>query len=366
MRLYGSDAAASYYLTLSTFSMSIGGLCSAIDTDFQRGGNRIEYSQSIAYKTATWLALSPIVVGLVVGNNLNLAAAGMLYVGFLLFQLIESGNVLCRIEERDTDSLLSRLLPPVIFLGLLYALAPASSISIALMYLFSWLPYGIKTLKSVSFNRIAHRQCYQKLKSLLPLVMSSLSSQVYGNVEMYAINIATDKSQVAAYKVAYMFANMAMPIAGVFSFVYLSKIAKLIQEKRFNQMREELARQVTIMIFIGGSSLIVLAIIYPYVASFLYGEIGKKSIPLALWLATGALFNMCCMAASYTLLALRRDKIVFMYTGALATVFVTATFLVVPQYGALGAALVVAATYGVLFICLVLCCIGAVTRISVA
>ena len=346
----GGDEFGKYALFMGLVAITFGVIGSALDTNYQRSCQASNCGEVFSAKLIAWLLLIPFIV--VASHVIGVEATALLFlfVGVIFQQLVETRVVRDRIQGHDVKSILPRLLPVSVFAIFLYLSQPGSVTEIAIFFAFAWMTSLFFIYSLLRSARLNITRSIGLLRAVSPIWFSLLVTQAYGNVDLYIIRFFHSDAEVGAYKIAYTFASISMPLAGVLSFVYLSKISAAVREKNFSIARKLCGQQILLSLIVGIGLLVFIIALFPYVAELLYGETGKQAIPSARILAVAMTLNMLCMVYVYMLLALGKEKLIAFMTMLAGAVYFILAFLIVPTYSSNSAAAAMCITYFLLLI----------------
>lgn len=343
----GLDGFGIYSLALVLVSATFGCMGGALDVDFQRGNTADFLASVAASKVIGWCCWLPVVLGLAWFLDLGAMLVGFVMLGVLCQQLIESFCAARRIEGLDARAVLPRLIPATAVLVLLVVLRPEPPISLALCFLTGWALFGV-----VLFFRTATRFTLQmpdsikRLRSMMPIWGSLILTQVYGNLDLYLIKAELSEAAVGTYKLAYTFAGVVVPVAGVLSVIYLSKISTAAAMRDLSIFRETFFRQLMIAGSLGVLFVLFMISLFPFLLGNFYGGKADNAINPAVILSIAMLMNVIMMVFSYTLLALGMDRMILIMTALTAGLYIPLAYLLVKYFGLNGAPLAMCISYG--------------------
>lgn len=346
----GIDVFGEYSLMLALISVTFGVLGSALDTDYQRSCIESNISNVLSAKLVAWLFILPL--GLVLSTFLGFkfVASLLVFTGVLFQNFVSTRMVQDRIGGRDIRTILPRLTPVVILLILSLIYRPETIFWVSAIFLLSWVSSYIYLHQVLRNLRINIGLARKNIFRIAPIWMSLVMTQFYGNVDLYIIGFFHSNEVVGIYRLAYTFSSIAMPIAGVLCFIYLSDISESVSEMEYGKIRQLVRSQLAINGVIGIAALLAIIFIFPYVASFLYRVEGEKLVMPAIVLGFAMILNMLTMVYSYTYLALHQEKLVAVLT-ALGAIFYFATSLfLIPKFAEIGAGIAMTLTYLLLLI----------------
>lgn len=346
----GVDVFGQYSLVFALVGMTYGVLVSALNVNFQRDNNHANTARLLSTQLVVWCVALPVLTAVALFANFSVVAVLFISFGILLQHATETLVIKNRIMGEDERSVLPRLLPVIVFLFVLYTIPPSNLETVALMFSCSWLISLLYLCRFFSKIKLSLKRTLKALRGIWPIWLSLVMTQAYGNFDLYVIRLFHSDEVVGTYRLAYTFASMAMPIAGVFSFVFLTQISAAIKEKNIKRTQEILCNQLIINLALGLGLVGFTLILFPAVADFLYGAVGASTVLPARVLAIALSLNMLTMVFSYTLLALHQEKSIAVMTGIGAVFYIISSFLLVPKNGAVGAGIAMTLTYLLLLI----------------
>lgn len=341
----GIKAFGHYSLILAIISVTFGVMSAALDTDFQRSCKEENISNVLSVKMTLWLLIITISVLTAITYNYSWLASILLLTGVFLQQSVESIVIKDRIRGEDSRSVLPRLLPVITFFIFLRVFKPDSLISISALFCTSWTFALIYLYPYYRYVKINIKATYKSISTASTIWATLLMTQVYGNIDLYIIKLFHSDEIVGSYKLAYIFSGMVMPVAGVFSFIFLSKISTISRTNIDGNFRQAIRQQLFINIGLSAILIAFMFVAFPYVATYLYGASGPKISHTAKILAVAISLNMLSMVYSYALLALHKEKIIAILTATGATLYAAISFIFIPKYAASGAASAMVLTY---------------------
>jgi len=341
----GVDVFGQYSLLLGLIAITYQVLGLALDTDFQRSCDAAKVPIVLFAKIIVWVIVLPVLLLIALFVDTRILTLMVLFGGILIRQFIETRVINDRILEKDASSVFPRLLPVVIFLVMLYLVRPISLNGIVYLFTLCWMTgliFIAPLCRNVKWD-ISHS--FRSIRGVAPIWLSLLVTQVYGNVDLYVIKLYHSDEVVGIYKLAYTFASMTMPVAGVFIFIFLSKISAALREKDIDCSKVIIRQQFLINTFLGVGLILFMIVLFPYIALHLYGEVGLAAVVPARILAVAMMLNMLTMVYSYVLLALHMEKVIARMTAVGAILFLAMAFALIPEYAANGAAAAMIMTY---------------------
>lgn len=342
----GIEVFGQYSLMLGLLALAFGVMGSALDTGFQRTCNPVKLNIVLVAKLMVWIIVMPCIIIVAWLMNLGWFTMACLAMGFVFQQSMATLIIRHRIMGQDWKSVAPRLVPVLVFFAAIYVVGPDNADTIAILYATSWVIYSLPvlslTLWKTSFDL---RSSVYVIKNAWPIWLSLLMTQAYGNVDLFLLSYFHSLEVAGAYKIAYTFGSMSIPIAGVFSFIFLTKISAAVKSKNHALTLMVLRQQFTIVGVLGVGLMLFMFFFFPYVAKLLYGAVSNATTSAAVIIAVAMVFNMLTMVYSYTLLAFHREKVIAKLTIAGVAIYLLISILLVPIYADKGAALAMVAAY---------------------
>jgi O-antigen/teichoic acid export membrane protein len=145
--------------------------------------------------------------------------------------------------------------------------------------------------------------------------------------------------QLGVYKIGVSFSVLVMPLIGVFSFIYLSKLKEKLNNDSIKLIKKSFHNQIKINFWISFIFVIFCLIFLNLIIEFIYDIKEKNSYYVGVIMSIGVVFNVVSMVFSYTFLAIKRDKEILIITLIGAIVNIILNYFFITSYGILGAAL---------------------------
>jgi O-antigen/teichoic acid export membrane protein len=345
VKVAGIAVFGQYSLLFALVSVIYGVFGSALDKDFQRSCTAQNVVASLSAKIVLWLILLPVLFSMALPLKLNVHALIFVLVGVLFQQSIETRIIRDRILGDDVKSILPRFIPVLLFFLLLFFVNPKDLQGVALLFAISWsvsIVFLFHIIKQISLNI---KNAIIAIKGIFPIWVSMIMTQAYGNLDLYLVRLYHSDDIVGIYKLSYTFAGIVMPIAGVFSFIFLSKISKAISVGDISSTKRIFKDQLKINGALGLLLVIFIFIFFPFIAPVLYGESGRAAVFTAMILSLAMSLNMIAMVYSYALLALRKERAIAIMSTVGASLYLTVAFFLIPRFGANGAACAMTLVY---------------------
>ena len=183
----------------------------------------------------------------------------------------------------------------------------------------------------------------QVLKPALPLLWISISSVIAANADAIMLGWLSDTKQVGLYTVAARIALLTSFFLQVTNSVISPKLAGLFAENKKKEMQKMLQQTTKGLVFIAGVPLIIFIIFGKQILG-LWGEEFIVSYPILVILSVGQFFNISTGCSGLLLIMCGYEK----YHGYISFSFVilnlTLNYILISNYGAVGAAIASAIT----------------------
>ena len=347
----GIQVFGQYSLMLGLLSLAFGVMGSALDTGFQRTCDPVKLNTILVAKLLVWIVVLPCIIMAAWLMNLGWFTMMCLAIGFVFQQSMATLVVKHRITGLDSKSVAPRLVPVLVFFAAIYVVGPDKADTIGFLYAISWIIYSLPILGLTLWKtNVDLRSSVYVIKSAWPIWISLLMTQAYGNVDLFLLSYFHSHDVVGAYKIAYTFGSMSIPIAGVFSFIFLTKISAAVKAKNQALTLIVLRQQFTIVGVLGVGLMLFMLFFFPYLAKLLYGAVSNATTSAAVIIAVAMVFNMLTMVYSYTLLAFHRENVIAKLSIVGVVIYLSISILLVPIYADKGAALAMVAAYLALFL----------------
>ena len=162
---------------------------------------------------------------------------------FYFMRLAEIYIISTRFIEKDIKSILPRAIPYLILITLFLVFRPERISSLLLILLISWIVtlFYIYSLKGYfNIQKLNIKSLYS---NTILLSLSILTTQIYANIDQLMISEFLGDTKLGIYKIGVSFSVLAMPLVGVFSFIFLSTLkekmkndsVELIKKSFYNQ-----------------------------------------------------------------------------------------------------------------------------------
>lgn len=222
-------------------------------------------------------------------------------------------------------------------LALLYSVAYAATALAGLL----WIAFG--RLKQLPTSGKAEFVPAEVLVPALPILFSSLMVMLFQRSDVLLLGTMSSAAETALYSAA---AKLAVINSFVINAVNVSAspvIAVLHHEGRTRELQATLDR---VVLVISGLSigLFVLFVLFSRQLLALYGSAYEQAVPLLVLLSLGQLFNALCGLNGSLLVMSGNERVHACITTITAVINIAAQVLIIPRYGAYGAAVVTVLT----------------------
>lgn len=345
VRIAGLDVMGKYAEFMAVLTMSFGVLAAGINTNYLRSGSIHLFRNSI---WGIWLVA--VLVGIVVVpiyawfTNQFVECFSILFflVGLTMMRSTDIYIVKLRFLNKDKFAILPRVIPYIIIIGLFLVFRPSDIFIFGFMFAIGWLSTIFFLLKSQSITKrlpITVDGVQKVFFSSIIIAGTTLATQVYANVDQLMIANYLGANASGGYKIAISISSLVMPLIGVFSFIYLSQLQRLIRQSALATIKKNFRNQVYINGALGLGFFFISVLMLDYVIPILYGEISKEAILGAIILSAGVSINVISMVFSYSLLAIHKEDAIFWTTIVGALLNILLNYLLIPSFGIPGAAL---------------------------
>lgn len=340
VRVSGLELMGEYAKYISFFNLSFVVLISGLYTNYLRSNRTELFGLTIAAVTIIFLIflifLLPIYSSISGDSFINCV---LVLISLYLMKLSELYVVTTRLMGNDIYSILPRILPYVVVIILCLFIKPQNIESFLFLLSLSWFTIVYFIFKSRSFIKFNKKGVIKVLSTSIVLSVTTLTTQIYGNVDQLMIANLFDYGASGSYKIGVSFSVLAMPIIGVFSFIYISEIKKLIDNSKFILIKSKFYNHLKVNFAI---SFLFFIFCYFFLSKIIYTIYGIEddglSSNIGIVLSLGVIFNVLSMTISFSLLAINRDRLILMVTifGAFFNIFLNYYFL--RRFGIIGGA----------------------------
>ena len=339
VRFSGIEILGIYAKYNALINLIFGVLASGVYTNYLRS-NKIELLGQTLFGL-TWIFFISIFIIVPINHHFfeeNFLNIILVLISAYLMQLSEVYVLTTRFLSADKYSILPRIIPYILIIILCLIFKP-QNISIFLLFVcLSWftITYFIFKMRSeIILNNINFKTV---ISSSIILSLTSLATQVFANFDQLIIGELLDNNVLGSYKIGVSFSVMAMPIIGVFSFMYVSDLKKHIEIADIRILKAKFYNQLKINFTVSFGFFIFCWLFLKKIIFLLYGIEENNASNIGIILSSGVIFNTLSMAFSYSLLAINKDKLVLIVLtfGAILNIVLNYTFIT--KFGAIGAA----------------------------
>lgn len=338
-----------YILLLSLLSFPFGVIGSTLDSDFQRTNNLKLIQETLSAKIITHIIITPLILIIAHYLGFSIHITVMLIFAVFFQQSVETKIAYDRILGKDNSSFIYRVIPSFSFLTFIFIFNSETLNDITLLYSLSWALQAFFLANIYKSIKIEFKKSFDKVKQNFMLLISILLTQVYGNVDAYLIKFFWGNEDVGAFKIAYSFSSVGIPIAGALCFVYLNKISNALILKNKQIFTRTYLSQLLLSGILGISISIGIYLIFPYLSKRLYGDSYLLMINPANILSFAMMFNMLMMTVSYTLIALKEDRLLALITGFGVVLYLCSSLILIKKFSSSGASYSMLLVYITLF-----------------
>lgn len=342
VRSSGVEIMGQYAQYLAVGTMTFGVIASGINTHFLRSGIPRQFLTAV-----TLILITAVIVSILFLPVYSLAFQES-YLGLLFFlttlvmmRIGDLYGVLLRFLNKDLFIILPKSLPIFLILILTILIKPQSIQLLGAIFAFSWLTFLIFFYSSRRMIKGMVQSISISRKALVaPLVISgsTLATQLYGNMDQLIIaNILGDQAS-GNYRISVSFSSLAIPIVGVFSFMFLSRLKRLLNNPNKLLLKKEFRNQIFINTSVGTLFFIFCVFSLWYVIPFIYGKGSEESVIPAIILSLGIMLNVIATTFSYSLLSINKEKSIFSVAMIGAIVNIISNLALIPSLGILGGA----------------------------
>lgn len=339
VRIAGLEVMGSYAKYTALINISFGVLAIGIYNHYLRNNSTIYLWDSIFGTTFCMLIflifIFPIYAYLKNESFINIMLV-LLSVYFIrLSELLIST---LRFLELDKYSVAPRIIPYILIISTCLILKPKDIFTILLILSISWFSVVFFILRIKDFIQINKVNLKLLISETAFLSLTSLSTQLYANFDQLIISELLNESKLGSYKIGISFSSLVMPLIGVFSFMYISDIKKYIFKLTIIDLKKKFYNQLKINFLFSFLFFIFCFCFLDTIIKYVYGVDDNDAANSGIILSFGIILNVLSMVFSYTLLAVKKDKLILLVTvfGAILNIFLNLIFI--KSYGLYGAA----------------------------
>jgi len=339
VNVLGLEIMGQYAKYTALINISFGVFATGIFTNYLRSNDYNLLGETI-YSTSIvmiifLLIFGPIYVLFFDDSFLNIT---LILISVYFMKLSEVIVITNRFLNIDKNAVLPRVIPYVIIIILCLLIKPNNIYKLLLIISIGWFSvvyffFKIKkiiVLKNHSFKKI--------ISSSVLLSITVFSTQVYANFDQLMIMELLDAEKLGIYKIGLSFSVLAMPLVGVFSFIYISKIKEYLKGETIDLLRKKFYNQIKINFVASFLFFLFCLFFIENIIVFVYNISDPSASNVVIILSLGIVFNVVSVVYSYSLLAINKDKTVLVITliGGLFNVILNC--IAIPRFGIIGAA----------------------------
>lgn len=320
-------------------NLTFGVLASGLYTNYLRS-NKIELlGQTII--GISWIFLISLIIIIPVISQIfekNFFNIILVIISAYFIQLSEVYILTTRFLGIDKYSILPRSIPYVIIIILCLIFEPKNISTFLLLICIGWFSityFIIKIRDKIKWNKI-------KLKTLMSssiiLSFTTLATQVFANFDQVMIGRLLDSNILGSYRIGISFSVLAMPIIGVFSFMYISDLKKFIEMDNINALKIKFYDQLKINFIVSFTLFIFCFLFLKKIILFVYGIEDTNAGNIGIVLSLSVVFNVLSMVFSYSLLSINKDKLILIALSCGVGLNIILNYIFIIEYGAIGAA----------------------------
>lgn len=336
VRISGLTVSGTYFGVISVCSITLGPILNGIRTNFLR--NNLPSQFKIATATS-FIAFAILVIPLMlIALFLGYSPYFVLLIGisFFLLQLAELYDVTMRLIGKDKLAILPKIVPVALLCILVFIFQVETLIPLGLLasgcWIFSFFFYA-RLLALWKKRIVLIRDIKIFFTNSIFIAGGVIFNQLYANTDQLMIKYFYDDQSVGLYRIGYSLSLLVMPTVGVFAYLYLSRLKRLIESTNKVELRKKFYQQICINLGLGLVFLIWSYFFNPYLVPFIYGEAAEGAIWVSIILSVSVLLNAVSMAFTYTILAYNKDKFLFQIAGLGALTNITLNYLFLHTFG---------------------------------
>ena len=287
-------------------------------------------------------------------QNENQGYTGLVRLGIILFTptiliqgLIVSANAIFQKHLRYDLATLALTAGNIVAVLLVWGAVYGLSSRVGVIGVTTSLLFGLCVTGVVSLVFIRHMECSIRLsldkrigKSLLvaalPLGITLLFNQVYFRVDSFVLALTRSTAEVGLYGIAYKMFELPLVIPTFFMNSVYPLMVTHTNRTNVDELQRMVKKSLTVLLVGSLLSTVIFWIAAPLL-TYIRPEFAE-SIPLLRILTLGLPFFFLSSLAMWTLIALGKQKVLAFIYGSLMVVTVLADVVVIPPFGAMGAA----------------------------
>lgn len=170
-----------------------------------------------------------------------------------------------------------------------------------------------------------------------PLVLAGLFSKITGNIDTFMLQSFISSEKVGLYQAAFPFASALTMASGMFGAIFLSNASELISQGK-NETLKKTYRTVVKWTSITMVPMFLIVFAFPRVVLTLFGAEYYAAENILRILSLGFIINGLVGPAGNIYQALEKTKLNFYTTAVVGISNLVLNFLLIPEYGVMGAA----------------------------
>ncbi|TYA74129.1 MATE family efflux transporter [Seonamhaeicola marinus] len=346
VRVSGLEIMGQFAKYNALINISFGVFASGLYTNYLRSNDLKLLGQTVSAITIFFLFFlsffSPLYI-FFTGDKITNVILILLSIYFM--KLSEVYVVTSRFLNSDHNSVLPRVIPYLIVIGLCLIFKPDNVFFLLCLLSFSWLSIIFFYFKIREKIKLKRSELKQVFCSSFLLSLTTLATQIYANFDqLMIVEILKDYNKLGSYKIGVSFSNLAMPLIGVFSFMYISEIKQLIKNSTIAILKKKFYNQLKINLLVSFSFLVFCICLLRLIISIIYNIDDASASNAGIILSIGVIFNVLSMVFSYSLLAINKDKEILVITLFGALINIVLNYIFILKFGILGAAFTSALT----------------------
>ena len=222
---------------------------------------------------------------------------------------------------------------------------------IAIGYLSNNIIYWFMLRKYISFRPVSYQESKKHIRPLLVLFMPVIAVSVYKYMSKVMLGLMVNINEVAIFEAAEKFINLPVGVIAAIGTVMLSRITNMMAHAEKDNIRYYNYVSMLVVMFLSIGMSFGLGGIGQVFIPFFYGSDFVQSTNVLLVLLPSIMFvSWANVVRTQYLLPSKKDKFYCLSVSLGAVVNLIINLLLIPQYGAVGAA--VATTITEFSVCL--------------
>lgn len=273
----------------------------------------------------------------------------------ILMQMFNLYGAYLRIQNKDSLLVLVNTAPYILLIFLLLSFKNYLTIlQVGGIYFVSWLVplivfYKIKRIPLLKINdwNINSKTQLSIILCAKVLILNTIFTQINANADQVLLKSLIDSYALGYYRISFVISNLLMPIIGAFSFIYITKLKNVT---KLEQLNFKFTNHIKLNMALVSIFIIFMFYAAEYILFYVYKITNPMATKTLQILPIGLLFNALAQTVSYTLLFLKRDKIILYSLILSSLINVLLNIIFVPIYGAVGCAIISVITQLINFI----------------